>query len=149
MVIENCLFRNNYVGLKTYNSTVQINSSKFESNNNYFLDCGAIIHRGYRLTVTNSVFVNNLSDYNGAAICNNSYSWLDIINSSFAGNVAEKGAAIYGTHNRTTIINSIFWGNSSTIGHDAFKNYFVIGSDSEPDITYSLVQSGFTGRWKY
>ncbi len=91
------------------------------------------------VTLTNSLLVENTARNFGGAIYNSSGSQVTVINTTIANNSVSSGGGIFNTnggsgsdHSFSTVINSIFWGNS---GGQIF-NFPGSGSTN----SYSLIQ---------
>lgn len=85
---------------------------------------------------TNSTFTNNSISGNSATFGGGVYTLGGtniITNSTISGNSANTTGGIFISGGTTSITNSIVWGNNSGLG------------GSTPSVTYSIVQSGFTG----
>ena len=86
--------------------------------------------------LTNCLFTDNASDYAGGAIYNIASS-PRVLQCTIAANTAEKGGGVYNiSRSYPAIINSILWGNGTSIDT-------VLGG--RPTVSYSLVQGGWTG----
>lgn len=84
----------------------------------------------------NCVFSENKAVNYGGGIYNDQ-SWPDAINCTFVDNSSIAGGGVYNVVSSPGITNCIFWGNGSDID--------VSNSDSNPNVTYSCVQSGSPG----
>jgi predicted outer membrane repeat protein len=80
---------------------------------------GAIFNNG-TLTVTNSAFVENRTTGKGGAIFASTTAKMTIINTSFVGNSADSGGALYVS--RGLIVNGTFVGNRAITDGGAFAN---------------------------
>jgi subtilisin family serine protease len=111
-------------------------------NNLYFL--GNAAHHGGAISsrstigtaLTNTVFSGNMAAAAGGAIATFE-SDLRVVNSTFSGNSAPSGGAISGSGGRSTIVNSVLWGNSS-LEIDAQLGNVTTVSDS-------VIQGGYSG----
>ena len=91
---------------------------------------GAIINHGAKFTIKNSIFTKNSAYYSGGAIYNHDKtpyssgtSNFEVINSTFMGNTAEFGGAIYNLGNSSKILNSNFIANTAEVkGGAVFNN---------------------------
>ena len=118
LTVENCRFEDNtsdeFGGAIYNNSRLAIQKSLFvENRSDYggaiFIDLEAI------LTLDDSVFVSNSSEFEGGAIYNKA--GLSVSSSSFRNNAAYKGGAIY-NEDVLNIKNSDFKGNIAGYGND-------------------------------
>ena len=86
--------------------------------------------------ITNALLTENSSDYAGGAIYNIASS-PTILHCTIAGNTAQKGGGVYNiSRSYPNIINSILWGNGTSIDT-------VLGG--RPTVSYSLVEGGWMG----
>jgi hypothetical protein len=114
---ENCVFRNNVSG--NLGGAITL-----------FANCAAVVN--------GCLFHDNTAAYGGAILLDGASPTLAVANCTFADNVSTDmgggGIAILGPS--TTIVNSIFWGNSPDGVYDR---------DTTTAVTYSDVQGGFAG----
>ncbi|MFZ1529690.1 MAG: choice-of-anchor Q domain-containing protein [Ferruginibacter sp.] len=121
--IKNCRFLNNFVTAvggaiaMTNSGGIELSDCFFQNNTANGLGGGGIYgNPGCTLTATSSVFLNNYSE-NGAAIHITDASGLSVIkNCKFSGNEAQNLGGALCSHNRITVINSLFSGNKSSQG---------------------------------
>ncbi|MDR0308284.1 MAG: hypothetical protein LBI42_15830, partial [Chitinispirillales bacterium] len=132
--ITNCLLKDNIsttgggAGLCIVKGAPKINGSVFVNNNsNDTTDAdggGAILIRGAKLEIVNSIFTFNAAGSKGGAIYN-SESRLTIINCTFSENRATLSArGIWNDNNSSTVIkNTIFWNDvrKSELGGSGFE----------------------------
>jgi parallel beta-helix repeat protein len=90
-------------------------------------------------TITDCNISGNSAEwYGGGIFCYSSSP--EITNCTISGNTAEEsGGGIYCLNSSPTITNCIFWGNTATAGSEIYGEY------SNPTVTYSDVQGGYTG----
>jgi len=125
---------------------VLINSCLFESNHSWD---GAVAWRSPRkLTVLNSVFLNNIGRAQGAGLYTSGP--LSLVNSSFSGNKAElefggeligSGLLARGNATAVDVKNSVFWDDESPqIGVETSG-----GTPPTVTVSYSNVRGGYAG----
>ena len=117
-------------------SGVTVNGSSF-SNNAALVSGGALLTSGTPLTVVDSTFSNNNANQVGGAIY--SLSNLNVRGSTFSGNKAINGSAIYlGQAISFTIENSVLTQNAaSAYGGAIFAHHRATGSVVNTNITYN------------
>ncbi|HEY5968147.1 MAG TPA: choice-of-anchor Q domain-containing protein [Chitinophagaceae bacterium] len=144
-IIKGCSFANNisygipqtFLGggaVDNQSGNVSIVNCRFTENS--ALIGGAISNVGSAIaTITNSVFMENISQVYGGAIFNYSTSRAKIVNCSFYKNnaVLSGNTVANGLKSSFNAVNSIFWGHF---------NQFITEPDSKDTVTYSIVQTG-------
>jgi hypothetical protein len=90
---------------------------------------------GGNTVVTNCAFSGNSASEDGGAMWNGGGEPA-ITNCTFSSNSAEEGGAIRNWHSNPAITNCILWGNGPQE---------IFNDDSNPVITYSDIQGGWTG----
>lgn len=110
------------------------------SNSNNSQGGGIYLGNAGSATIVNCVIIRNTSNYQGGGI----YFYNarpSIINCTITRNIAINGGGIYVRHKPApTLYNCILWGNTP---NEVVKD---IKDTPSPNITYSIVQSGFRGR---
>jgi predicted outer membrane repeat protein len=100
---------------------------------------GMLIYDGssmLTITLTNVLFSGNLSPTSGGGIALMATN-PTLTNTTFTGNKAATGGALYGSQSSPTITNSIFWGDAG--------GEIVTEHGGSASVSYSIVQGGYTG----
>lgn len=106
------------------------------SSNSAELDGGAVYnYDNSNPTLTNITLSGNSADRGGGMY--NYESNPVLTNITFSGNSANYGGGIHNWNSSPTLTNVILWGNTP----NQIENYY----DSDPTVTYSLVQDGYAG----
>lgn len=106
--LTRCRVNNNSGGaIRNSGGTVNILESTISDNNG---GAGAGISNDGLTTITNSIFANNRASLFGGAILGEGRSSVDITGSTFSGNSADEGGAMY-IVGAATVTNSTFSGN--------------------------------------
>lgn len=146
-VLNKCVFQNNFayrggaIGLSNAQGT--ISQSSF-INNEALNQGGAIANNSSTLQINNSTFAGNKVSFLGAVFFNGAGANISVVNSTFYNNRAGKpdefntpevlaSSISYSFDQPLTFTNCIIWGNASTF------------SNTQPIVTYSTVQGGYTG----
>ncbi|HET7541197.1 MAG TPA: hypothetical protein VFK05_15070 [Polyangiaceae bacterium] len=157
--IKNSSFRNNLVSAGTSSSgagflcdsgcaaqlvavTFDGNVAKPISGTSYGMG-GALYFRGISLALDDCQFTNNQAKaYGGAIRTAVNPSAVTIRSSTFYGNSAATGGAVYLSNGPASFLNSIFWGNTATVqGSQVFN----AGSVASTVRACNVQDSGFTG----
>jgi len=111
LTVNDITFTGNFVAAIDNRAMLIVNQSTFSDNS------GGIMSVGPGVTVNDSTFINNspASGIGGGILSFNNAGTLTVSNSTFTGNSADQGGAIY-TTGITTINNSTFTGNSAGEG---------------------------------
>jgi hypothetical protein len=146
--VANCIFRDNAAffggGLLNENSAALIMNCVF-INNNAYQNGGGMNNWAYGSHTSNAIIVNCLfienSAGNGGAMINIAFDpgicSPQILNCTFYGNSSSTpGDAMVNSLSTPIVTNSILWGNGIEINNI---------TDAIPDVTYSIVQGGYTG----
>lgn len=123
--IEDCIFRGNRGSTK-----------------------GAGVTLGYAATYTairNTSFYDNDALGLGGAI-SAVYAWydIDVVGCSFYGNAAQQGGAIYAQGSQVVVTNSVFFGNTTTLG-TASEVVVSTANNSSVDVSYSCLPVATAG----
>ncbi len=129
--------------------------------NNYFIDNNAIyggaIHLlRNRAIIQNNVFSRNNATQKGGAVyfapgtgAVSSEHKVTFVNNSFFGNKSYQGGAIYALSYtvKPLIINSVFWGDTATIGREIYLEYShdtveIANSNINPALIYGCFRDG-------
>jgi predicted outer membrane repeat protein len=102
--------------------TLTVTNSTFLSNRTNFVS-GGIDNQG-TLTVTNTTFSGNSADFSGGAIFNEPRGTLTVINSTFSGNTALTDTGGITNTGTLTLINSTFSGNTGGNGGAIGNSFF-------------------------
>jgi hypothetical protein len=141
--ISNCLFIGNYALNGGAMSNLNF-SAPFLSNCSFFSNSanfgGGMYNASSSPIVLNSIFASNFSVSFGGAIYNNS-SAPRVTNTTFSSNTAaQQGSGMANDNFSAPIItNSILWNILMTNIDEIFN------SNSNPLVTYSIIQGGYTG----
>ena len=145
--IRNCLIFNNGA---YYGGGISNNSASPRFTNDLFV-ANAVTYTGGAIlnesssspALINCAIFQNGAQY-GAGIGNNNSSNPTLTNCSFSGNSASvTGGSVYNYNGSSPIVkNSIFWGNGTEIGNEPPTGTVAA---SNPTITYSIVQGGWSG----
>jgi predicted outer membrane repeat protein len=125
---NNIIFRYNVIANNTANATSGIISG------------GGIACYNSSPTIDNNLLINNyaIGNSGGGALYLGS-SNAKINNNSVSNNSATKGGALYTVQSSPTIINTIFWGNTST---GSISQIFLFDEASDPNFYYCNVGGG-------
>ena len=123
-------------GLHFYNCTYAQTIESSTISNNTAGNGGGLYITGADVDITNSVISGNdaSSEYGGGLYANGGS--LDITNGTIANNSADYGGGGMYTGIPTTVINSIFWGNTATYGPEAWTS-----NSTSKSITYSDIDT--------
>jgi len=121
VLLRDCAFLNNVCTFPAGAVLVQgeLNVLRCEFSGNSATHGGAIYSDSAYLTVAQSTFVNNTATVQGGAILANNFNpqTVEIIQSTFSGNSANSGGALYVERgNLCSIVQSTFTGNSAANG---------------------------------
>jgi CSLREA domain-containing protein len=135
LIVKNSIIRGNTAdeGGAIYNNkgTVTVINSTFSDNRADF--AGGGIHNGDLavLSVTNSVFLNNLADYSGGALYNGDDGSLVVVNSTFSGNTAgDRGGGVHNDESPLDLKSSTFVGNSAPYGGALYNGSSLLAVNS-------------------
>ena len=132
--ISSCIFENNTApmggAIQVKGNNVKIVNSTFNGNNASETDGGALFIMGNEALIINSTFNRNFAENIGAGVLING-SYVSILNSSFNGNIADFGAAVYVVGTNASIFSSNFTNHNLISGSVFIKgpNTYVYDSD--------------------
>lgn len=129
--LENILFRDIhsrasggalYIG---YNSRAVVVNCIFDGNRSQRYGGGVLVTNNTQADFFNCLFVSNQADSSGGALgfsvsASGTISFCTIVNNQTAGQTSMGGGLYKGSNSNPTVINSIFWGNSSANGPSMF-----------------------------
>ncbi|MBD2752224.1 S8 family serine peptidase [Spirosoma validum] len=146
--IRNCSFEKNGAyyggGMENQSSNPTLLNCSFVGNNATILIAGAGVDNDFSSpTLTNCSFQGNTGSY-GGGVANFNGSSPTLTNSSFSGNRATTaGGSLYNSNGSAPAIkNTILWGNSTEVINAPASATLAA---SNPTITYSIVQGGWSG----
>jgi predicted outer membrane repeat protein len=117
-------------GIYSFNSTLRLENVSFIGNEGYSNGGGMYNQGGQNTTLANTLFAGNKANRGGGTY--NTFSSPTLTNVTMAGNNAPDGGGVYNVSgSNPTLLNSLLWGNSSSLLND---------SSSTPDIIYSLIE---------
>ncbi|MHC4646359.1 MAG: right-handed parallel beta-helix repeat-containing protein, partial [Planctomycetota bacterium] len=141
--VSECTFSGNEAGwgggMCNDHSSPEVNNCSFSDNNSVGGDGGGgMMNFQSTATLVNCVFFNNSSANVGGGMLN-VYGSLTVINCTFTGNSAglDGGGMFNDWDSNPTVTNCILWGD--------VPNEIVNNHNSNPAVTYSDVQGGYSG----
>ncbi len=144
--LSDCYFTGNqtsYNGgaLSFYHSSIEMNRLVFESNNSY--TGGAIYYDGNgNIILNNSLFYNNHAIGGGGAIFSHGVNSHTISNTTFVGDTANWGGALFLEYSSPKIFNTIIWNNK---GLNSDHQVVISNDEAEPEFYYCDVEGGKEG----
>jgi hypothetical protein len=150
-VIANCTFTENYghgLSNEYYSSPIVTNCTFTGNTTNMVCAGGGVVNHNYSSPVIfNCAFSGNY-DRAGGGMTNSYYSAPNIVNCTFTSNGGWFGGAMWNVNSAApTITNCILWGNTASstnagIYNEPESSYY---APSNPTVTYSCIQDGYTG----
>ena len=162
--ITNTTFSGNTanIGGGMYNSNSSPTITNVTFSGNTATNGGGLFNQNFSSpTITNTTFSGNTATNRGGGIYNNGTS-PSITNTTFSGNTANIGGGMHNTSSSPSITNATFSGNAASQGggivnldtsSPSIRNCILWGNgteivnlfDSNPTISFSIVQGGYTG----